>query len=123
MNHSCLGITAIIIFFLLLLLFVVGVAATPEFTTVPVPLAATPIAANRAGAVPVLVQPVALSTNTPFIITTNGQADVTTYTVQAGDWLNDIARRYSTTVPAILAANPQITDPESIQPGLIIVLP
>jgi lysozyme len=46
-----------------------------------------------------------------------------TYTVVSGDWLASIARRYNTTSPAILAANPWITNPNLIYPGWVITLP
>lgn len=40
-----------------------------------------------------------------------------------GDTLFAIAQRFNTTVTAILAANPQITDPNFIFPGLTIMIP
>ena len=46
-----------------------------------------------------------------------------TYTVQPGDWLSRIARRCGTSVDAIVAANPSITDPSIIQPGQVLELP
>jgi len=49
--------------------------------------------------------------------------DGTIYTVQRGDSLFTIAQRFGTTVPAILAANPQITDPSLIFPGQRICIP
>lgn len=45
------------------------------------------------------------------------------YVVQRGDTLFVIAQRFNTTVDAILAANPQITDPDVIFPGQIIIIP
>lgn len=45
------------------------------------------------------------------------------YVVQPGDTLFRIARRFNTTVSAILAINPQITDPNLIIPGQIILIP
>lgn len=45
------------------------------------------------------------------------------YTVQRGDYLSLIARRFGTTVSAILKLNPQITNPSLIFPGERIVLP
>jgi LysM repeat protein len=45
------------------------------------------------------------------------------YTVQRGDYLSLIARRFGTTVSAILELNPQITNPSLIYPGERIVLP
>ena len=45
------------------------------------------------------------------------------YTVVSGDTLSGIARRYNTTVSAILAQNPSITNPNLIYPGEQIVIP
>jgi peptidoglycan DL-endopeptidase LytF len=45
------------------------------------------------------------------------------YTVKSGDTLFFIAQRYGTTVTAILAINPQITNPDLIFPGQIICVP
>lgn len=45
------------------------------------------------------------------------------YVVQRGDTLFIIARRFNTTVSAILAVNPEITDPNLIFPGQIIIIP
>lgn len=47
----------------------------------------------------------------------------TTYAVAAGDTLSAIAARNGTTVDALLAANPQITDPNRIRAGDQIVIP
>jgi len=45
------------------------------------------------------------------------------YTVQPGDTLFFIAQRFGTTVNAILAVNPQITNPSLIFPGQVICIP
>jgi len=45
------------------------------------------------------------------------------YTVQSGDILATIARRNNTTVEALLQANPDITDPDTIAIGQEITLP
>lgn len=45
------------------------------------------------------------------------------YTVQAGDTLRKLATRFSTTVGAILAINPQITNPNLIFTGSQILIP
>ena len=45
------------------------------------------------------------------------------YTVKLGDTLSKIAKEYNTTVNAILAINPQITNPNLIYPGQIIKIP
>jgi LysM repeat protein len=47
----------------------------------------------------------------------------TTYVVQPGDTLTRIAQRFGTTVQAILAANPQITNPNLIYAGQVIEIP
>lgn len=111
-STSSRGLIAVVIFGLLLVLFVAGVAATGEFATTATPGLVAPAA----------VQQLAIPTATPALATINTTGAIT-YTVQPGDWLAAIARRYNTTVPAILAANPQITDSNSIQPGVTIVLP
>jgi len=47
----------------------------------------------------------------------------TTYTVQPGDNLTNIAKMFNTTVSAILQANPQIVNPNLIYPGEVLVIP
>ncbi|MBS4031896.1 MAG: DUF3794 domain-containing protein [Clostridiales bacterium] len=47
----------------------------------------------------------------------------TVYIVQKGDTLFKIAQRFRTTVDAILAANPEIKDPNLIFPGQKIIIP
>lgn len=42
------------------------------------------------------------------------------YTVMQGDTLSSIAKRFNTTVSALLALNPQIINPDTIFPGQII---
>lgn len=45
------------------------------------------------------------------------------YVVQPGDTLSAIARRFGVPLSALLAANPQITDPNQIFPGQVITIP
>ncbi|HOQ23421.1 MAG TPA: SafA/ExsA family spore coat assembly protein [Bacillota bacterium] len=47
----------------------------------------------------------------------------TTYTVVQGDTMFEIARRFGVTLDALLAANPQITDPNRIFPGQLVCIP
>lgn len=46
-----------------------------------------------------------------------------TYTVQRGDTLTAIAREHGVSLPALLAANPQIRNPNLIHPGQAVNLP
>lgn len=45
------------------------------------------------------------------------------YTVQSGDTLYLIARRFGVTLDALIAANPGIRDPNLIYPGQVITIP
>jgi LysM repeat protein len=55
----------------------------------------------------------------------NGEPDqdFIIHTVQRGEWLSRIARQYNTTVSAILAANPNISNPNRISVGQQIRIP
>jgi LysM repeat protein len=64
--------------------------------------------------------PTTASTTTP---TPTPSGETTTYAVQPGDTLTRIAQRFGTTVQAILAANPQITNPNLIYVGQVIRIP
>ncbi|HEX6386814.1 MAG TPA: LysM peptidoglycan-binding domain-containing protein [Anaerolineae bacterium] len=52
-----------------------------------------------------------------------GTACGDTYTVRPGDWLSRIARQCATTVEAILAVNPGITNPDIIYSGQVLQMP
>ena len=45
------------------------------------------------------------------------------YTVKTGDTLTSIAKRFGTTVKAIMRANPWIDDPDYIQVGWVHKIP
>ncbi len=47
----------------------------------------------------------------------------TLYTVRSGDTLFEIARRNNITLASLIAANPQITNPNLILPGQVICIP
>ncbi len=51
------------------------------------------------------------------------QAGTRAYTVQPGDTLWDIARRAGVSLSDLIAANPQIVDPDRIAPGDQVVIP
>ena len=61
----------------------------------------------------------------PIIPVTGGsiQANVDPYTVQPGDTLAGLARRFHTSIDALLRANLQITNPRLIYPGQRIIIP
>jgi LysM repeat protein len=82
---------------------------TPEPTSTPLPTA-------TATSTPV---PTRTRTPTPTVVPT---PTVTIYVVQAGDVLGVIARKYGTTVEAIVEAN-RITDPDFIVQGQELVIP
>jgi murein DD-endopeptidase MepM/ murein hydrolase activator NlpD len=50
-------------------------------------------------------------------------ANAQSYTIQRGDTLRKVGSRFGTTVKAIVALNPEITDPNRISAGQVIVLP
>ncbi|MDA8335822.1 MAG: LysM domain-containing protein [Peptococcaceae bacterium] len=45
------------------------------------------------------------------------------YVVQKGDTMSSIADRYGLSVDALIKANPQIKDPDTIYPGQVIYIP
>jgi LysM repeat protein len=49
-----------------------------------------------------------------------GSSGSSTYTVQRGDTLRIIANKFGTTVDALLALNPKITNPNRIYVGQVI---
>ncbi len=122
MNKTTQGFLALVVFGLLLLFFIAawatatksvaqngsitpsGVIVVPTAGGVISPLAAPNAPAAAVGSTPSTGQPIR-------------------YTVQSGEWLRAIALRYGTTVDAIMAINPQITDPDRLSPGQEILIP
>lgn len=125
------GVLAVVLFLILILLFLTS-AATPEITAEPQRLtsngtapAVTPTANPSlpiASTAQPLVNPAPVNITQPLIMPTL-QAGSAVYVVQPGDWLSAIARGHNTTVQAILAVNPQLTNPDALQPGETLVLP
>ncbi len=63
------------------------------------------------------------ATSNTFTVGTAPAADKKTYTVLSGDTLLKISTRFNTTVAAIVAANPKITNPNVIIPGQVLTIP
>lgn len=87
-------------------------------STLPTPpasdVAVAPTSPVDASVAPISSEPVPAATPTPT---------PRTYKVQPGDRLRQIARQFDVTVEQILAANPEISDPNDIQVGQRILIP
>jgi len=105
---TILAVLALLSLALLLLVF------APSFLGGGSPSSSTPV--GGASATPVRTQPPATATPLPA-------ATPQTYTIRPGDSLFGIASRFGLTVEQLLAANPQITNPNLIQAGQVIVIP
>jgi LysM repeat protein len=62
-------------------------------------------------------------TSAPATGTPRPNTTFTPYRVEAGESLRIIATRFKVTIDAILAANPNITDPSYVQAGDTILIP
>ena len=60
---------------------------------------------------------------TPTAIPVVIEPEELTYTVEPGDLLGTVAQRFGLTLDELLAANPQITDPNTIQVGDVVTIP
>lgn len=60
---------------------------------------------------------------TPTAVPVVVEPEELTYTVEAGDLLGSIAQRFGLTLDELLAANPQIADPNTIQVGDVVTIP
>lgn len=97
----------------------------------PAPTASASIALPSAGPTPVptgviptgSLVPTATPTQAVVTPTPTPVATPHLYRIRAGDTLAKIARREDVTVPDIIAANPQIVDPNHIEVGQWIVIP
>jgi LysM repeat protein len=58
----------------------------------------------------------------PTSPTTPPTGNPSTYTVQRGDWIYALARRFGITVAALLAANPGV-HPNLLYPGQVLTIP
>lgn len=100
-------------------------AATPTLEPTPTPLPTeepTPVVTEEPTPVPtpeIVIAPVGTPEAQPTAAAAGGE---TTYTVQPGDTLFSIARRYGLTFEEVAAYN-GITNPNLIQPGQVIRIP
>lgn len=98
----------------------------PTASPSPAPIAATPVLATAAPTEPTTADsaPTALAIPTDVVATTPtaGTTGQTTYTVQRGDSLGAIAKRFNTSVAAILGAN-TIANPNSVPVGTVLLIP
>jgi LysM repeat protein len=88
------------------------------------------LAACGGGATPspiVTAAPTAARTVTPPTVepsaTPEPSAEVTIYVVKSGDTMYGIAKELGITLKALQAANPQVTDPRTMQVGEELVIP
>jgi LysM repeat protein len=98
----------------------------PSFATVPSP-SRSPLQSSIAGiptVAPSAVATPARPTDPPDpTAQPTPAASPVLYRIRSGDTLAKIARRNGITVPELLAANPQITNPDHVEVGQIIVIP
>lgn len=92
------------------------ITTTPEAETTP------PAPADSGMVTPEAPGPVGLVIITHTIGAPAGP-DTGIYIVQRGDWLSTIARRFGVTLSALLAANPEISNPDRIEVGQQIRIP
>ncbi len=97
-------------------------AANPEISPTDPLLPGQVLRIPQDGAVPVTGSAAPLVFPSDPIIPETGPFEQT-YSVQPGDTLSVIAARYGITVPVLLQNNPQITNPNLIYPGQVIIIP
>lgn len=99
------------------------VAVRPTATAAAAPvLTATPTA-TLAPTLEPTPQATPTPTEAPTTAPTVPASGEITYEVRWGDTLSRIAREYSTTVEAILARNPRITNPSQVYAGMVLIIP
>ncbi len=95
---------------------------TPSPVTTPV---TTPVATPVATPTPAATA-VTAAASAPVAVNCNANPGVdhgSTYVVGSCDWLSKIARKLGVSYHDLLAANPQIADPNIIQPGQVLNVP
>jgi LysM repeat protein len=89
-------------------------------TNLPTPLSSSVAVVPTPTVVPPSITP---PTVVPTEATPTPEPSPQTYKIKPGDTLARIARKFDTTVEAIMAANPQIDNPNHIEVGQVIVIP
>lgn len=139
MQSSKWGSLALVVFFILMVFFIAtlptvdttsfGSGVNPQSLPmtsaelVPVQTVTGMPFERQAAPVRILVTPTVVLQTTAVNRAGTTTTELVTYTVQPGEWLRAIALRYGTTVATILELNPQIPDPDLVQPGQEILLP
>lgn len=121
MSKTTQGVLALVVFGLLLLFFIAAWATATK--SVAQNGSSTPSGVILAPTVGGVLSPLAAPNPAAAVGSTPLAGQPIRYTVQAGEWLRAIALRYGTTVDAILAINPQITNPDQLTPGQEILIP
>ena len=84
-------------------------------TAAPGAITPTPLLAQQTPA------PAATATPAPTAVPVPGTP--VSYTVQSGEWLYSIARKFNITPQALIAANPQINANTTLKPGTVLNIP
>ena len=92
-------------------------------TTVEAIMARNPRITNASQLYAGMVLVIPAGTTTPPTGAATPAAPSGTYVVQRGDTLSSIARRFGTTVQALLEANPSLTDRNTVYAGQRLVIP
>ncbi|MBI5349066.1 MAG: LysM peptidoglycan-binding domain-containing protein [Chloroflexi bacterium] len=84
-------------------------------TALPGAITPTPLVAQQT--------PVPAATAIPAATAVPAAGTPVSYTVQSGDWLYSIARKFNITPQALIAANPQINANTVLKPGTVLNIP
>jgi len=95
----------------------------PTATATPAPALSPTPTASRAATQQAAAEATPTATETPAATSTAPVTGEITYEVRWGDTLSRIARQYSTTVEAIMARNPRITNASQVYAGMVLIIP
>lgn len=123
---TAVAVVAILALGVAAVIFLPGLLAGggPAKTATPVPSALTSSLPSSISTPIATTTPiVSLAPSASPAPTATSEATPHYYPVKSGDTLLRIARKFHVTVAAILAANPQIRDPDHVEPGQRILIP